>query len=115
MASRERILQLLESALVVHQQNENSRHLATAHLNLGRALVVFEEWEIAEEHLHHALEQFRAIDNVRGLALAHEAVGHLYLQLGQQEEARRAFRSARRKFAYLQDGEGLRRIDAVMP
>lgn len=74
---------------------------ATGELNLGRAYLSFGELDAAEKQLQSALEKFRALDDPRGLAEAHESLANLFTARNDSERAALHHRLAQEKFQFL--------------
>jgi tetratricopeptide (TPR) repeat protein len=110
-ADRERIVQLLESALQESRARGDARGMATAELGLGRAYLHFGEDARAEPPLEEALASFRALDDPAGLARAHEELARLFDARSQPDQARFHREQARQGYAVLGDEAGIRRLD----
>jgi tetratricopeptide (TPR) repeat protein len=110
-ADRDRVIQLLTSALKISEWEGNKRSIAANHLNLGRAQLQFDQATAAETSLNKALELFRSLDDPAGLAASHELLAKLYLKLGNTEKARFHSEQARAKYEFLKDEAGLRRVE----
>lgn len=113
VADRERIHQLLTSALQESRSRGDVRGMATAQLNLGRAYLRFGEEDLAEAPLAEALEHFRALDDPAGLARAHEELARLFDARNQPDRARLHREQARRGYAFLGDEAGVRRVEGA--
>jgi len=112
---RERIQELLLSALASSRSHGDARGVATAQLNRGRAHLRFGEVALAEPPLQEALDGFRALDDPEGLARTHEELARLFGVLNEPGRARQHLEQARRGYAFLGDEAGLRRLDRWQP
>ena len=112
---RERIEDLLSSALASSRSHGDARGVATAQLNRGRAHLQFGEPALAEPPLREALDRFRVLDDPEGLARTHEELARLFGVRNEPGPARRHLEQARRGYAFLGDEQGLRRLDRWQP
>lgn len=111
VADRERVYQLLASALQKSRSRGDVRGMAIAQLNLGRASLRFGADDLAESPLEEALEHFRALDDPEGLARTHEELARLVDVRNQPARARLHREQARRGYVFLGDEAGVRRLD----
>ena len=112
---RERIEELLASALASSRSHGDAGGVATVQLNRGRAHLQFGEVALAEPPLREALDRFRALDDPEGLARTHEELARLFDVRNEPGAARRHLEQARRGYAFLRDEAGLRRLDRWQP
>ncbi|MCS7048843.1 MAG: tetratricopeptide repeat protein [Verrucomicrobiae bacterium] len=109
-ADRDEIIRRLQNARALYAQQQNRPALARCILNLGRAYMAFAEWPAALPELNAALAAFRELDDIRGLAQAHELLASWYAHNNNQERAEYHHRQALDKYAFLKDEAALRRL-----
>jgi len=112
-ADKERIFNLLSSALQRNQRLGNKHGIAANDLNFGRAHLAFHQLEPAEAQLARALLEFKELDDVAGLAQTHEQLAKLYQASGDNARARHHQAQARDKYAFVKDEAALRRLEAA--
>ena len=104
---------LLTTALQINESARTTPSVAANYLNLGRAYVAFGPLDQAETQLLKALQLFRSIEDVPGLANAHEACARLYALRKDTNRMRFHLDRSREGYAYLKDEAGLRRVESI--
>ncbi|NPV09508.1 MAG: tetratricopeptide repeat protein [Anaerolineae bacterium] len=104
LADRERAVQALERAA---QLEERAPFGLDASMDLLRIYMRERRWQEALEHQQRALARARAAGDGRGLALAHNGMGSVLLELGNRKLASEHFLEAARLWEELGDDVGL--------